>query len=108
MSEDEIEKWEAKAKSGLLRNDSILTNGLYGMRSSFMNSVAGLGDATMDSLAEIGITTSSTYSDGGKLVIDEDKLRSAIEKIQTKWHLCLHKQVLLQRMKMEKLLTRAE
>ncbi|MEK9197501.1 flagellar filament capping protein FliD [Ureibacillus sp. 179-F W5.1 NHS] len=80
MSEDEIEKWEAKAKSGLLRNDSILTNGLYGMRSSFMNSVAGLGDATMDSLAEIGITTSSTYSDGGKLVIDEDKLRSAIEK----------------------------
>ncbi|RKJ42305.1 hypothetical protein D7X33_35830, partial [Butyricicoccus sp. 1XD8-22] len=25
MSEDEIEKWEAKAKTGLLRNDSILT-----------------------------------------------------------------------------------
>ncbi|MBD8025398.1 flagellar filament capping protein FliD [Ureibacillus sp. Re31] len=80
MSEDEIKKWEEKAKSGLLKNDSILSNGLYGMRNSFMNSVAGLGDATMDSLAELGITTSSTYSDGGKLVIDEDKLRSAIEK----------------------------
>lgn len=80
MSEDEIEKWEAKAKTGLLRNDSILTNGLYGMRSTFMNSVGGLGDATIDALAEIGITTSSTTSDGGKLVIDEDKLRTAIEK----------------------------
>ncbi|RKJ42308.1 flagellar hook protein FliD, partial [Butyricicoccus sp. 1XD8-22] len=45
-----------------------------------MNSVGGLGDATIDALAEIGITTSSTTSDGGKLVIDEDKLRTAIEK----------------------------
>lgn len=80
MSEEEIEKWETKAKTGLLRNDSILTSGLYSLRNSFLNSVGGLGDATIDSLAELGITTSSTYSDGGKLVIDEDKLRAAIEK----------------------------
>ncbi|MCM3389776.1 flagellar filament capping protein FliD [Ureibacillus chungkukjangi] len=80
MSEDEIEKWEKKAQTGLLRNDSILTNGLYSMRRTFMDEIGGLGDATINSLAEIGITTSSTTSDGGKLVIDEDKLRTAIEK----------------------------
>ncbi|QCR31526.1 flagellar hook-associated protein 2 [Lysinibacillus sp. SGAir0095] len=80
MSEDEIEKWEKKAQTGLLRNDSILTNGLYSMRRTFMDAVGGLGDATINSLAEIGITTSSTTSDGGKLVLDEDKLRTAIEK----------------------------
>lgn len=80
MSEDEIEKWEKKAQTGLLRNDPILTNGLYSMRSTFMDAVGGLGDATINSLAEIGITTSSTTSDGGKLIINEDKLRAAIEK----------------------------
>lgn len=80
MSEDEIEKWEAKAKTGLLRNDSILTNGIYDMRRTFMDAVGGLGDETINSLAEIGITTSSNTSDGGKLVIDENKLRAAIEK----------------------------
>ncbi|KGR76466.1 flagellar filament capping protein FliD [Ureibacillus sinduriensis] len=80
MSEDEIEKWEKKAQTGLLRNDSILTNGLYSMRRTFTDAVGGLGDATINSLAEIGITTSSTTSDGGKLIINEDKLRTAIEK----------------------------
>ncbi|MDN4492225.1 flagellar filament capping protein FliD [Ureibacillus aquaedulcis] len=80
MSEDEIEKWEKKAQTGLLRNDSILTNGLYAMRRTFTDAVGGLGDDTINSLAEIGITTSSTTSDGGKLVINEDKLRTAIEK----------------------------
>lgn len=80
MSESEIKLWEEKAKSGLLRNDSIVRDGLSKMRATFPNAVGGLGDKTIDSLAEIGITTSSKISDGGTLVINETKLRAALEK----------------------------
>jgi len=80
MSESQIKLWEEKAKSGLLRSDSIIREGLSNMRMSFLGNVAGLGDDTMDALSELGITTSSSLSDGGKLVINENKLRAAIEK----------------------------
>lgn len=80
MSENEQKLWDEKAKSGLLRGDSILRNGISEMRSSFMGNVAGLGDKLMDSLAEIGITTSKEMSQSGKLVIDEKKLDAALAK----------------------------
>lgn len=80
MSENEQKLWDEKAKSGLLRSDSLIRDGLAKMRSQFVSSVKGLGDATMDSLAEIGITTSKILSDGGKLVINDDKLDAALEK----------------------------
>lgn len=80
MSDDEIKLWEEKAKSGLLRGDSIIRDGLSDLRSQFVNSISGLSDTTKDSFAEIGITTSKSWNDGGKLVIDDTKLRAAIEK----------------------------
>lgn len=80
MKENEIKLWEEKAKSGLLRNDSILRDGLTTIRSMFSGSISGLNDKSMDSFAELGITTSSQVSDNGKLIINEDKLRAAIEK----------------------------
>lgn len=80
MSENEQKLWDEKAKSGLLRNDSLIREGLSKMRTQFMNSVNGLGDKTIDALAEIGITTSNKMSDKGKLVIDEKKLDAALEK----------------------------
>lgn len=80
MSENEIKLWEEKAKSGLLRSDSIIREGLSNMRMSFLNDVSGLGDSTINTLSEIGITTSRSLSDGGKLVIDDKKLRAALEK----------------------------
>lgn len=80
MSENEQKLWDEKAKSGLLRNDSIIRQGMSDMRSSFMGSVAGLGDKMMDSLAEIGITTSSDMKESGKLVIDDKKLEAALAK----------------------------
>lgn len=78
MSEDEIEKWETQAKQGLLRNDESITKVLSEMRSSIY-SVTSNKDSKYNTLFNIGITTSSTYTDGGKLEIDEDKLRAAIE-----------------------------
>lgn len=80
MKENEIKLWEEKARSGLLRNNSILRDGLNTIRSMFSGSISGLNDKSLDSFAELGITTSSQMTDNGKLIIDEDKLRAAIEK----------------------------
>ncbi|KPB05643.1 flagellar filament capping protein FliD [Bacillus sp. CHD6a] len=77
LSEKQIEQWEEKAKSGLLRNDSILSSGLGKMRFALYQSVSGL-TGQYDQLAQLGITTSSNYRDKGKLIIDEDKLKAAI------------------------------
>lgn len=73
MSEDEIEKWEAKAKTGLLANDSILSKITSSMRTALYEKVEGVSI----SLYDIGIASSS-YSDKGKLKIDESKLESAL------------------------------
>ena len=74
LSEDQIEKWEEKAKSGLLKNDSILSGIVTQLRSALYAAVEGAGV----SLSSIGITTSSNYEDKGKLVISESKLKEAL------------------------------
>ena len=73
MTEDQIKKWEEKAKTGLLRNDTILQDIQQSMRFALMDVVEGVGI----SLSSIGITSSS-YLDKGKLNIDEDKLKKAL------------------------------
>jgi flagellar hook-associated protein 2 len=77
MSDKQIELWEEKAKSGLLRSDSILTSALTEMRRSLSSPVTGVTDTKFDTLSEIGITTGS-YLEDGKLYINETKLKEAI------------------------------
>ena len=77
MSEDEVKKWEEKAKTGLLYNDDYLTRFLGDLRENIYKSV-DIGGKSI-SLFEIGITTTSNYKDGGKLQIDEKKLKEALE-----------------------------
>lgn len=82
MSEKQAEMWDEKAKSGMLRNDSILSGALNKMRSDLYGRVGNDTDTVNDNydqLAEIGITTSKNYRDRGKLVIDPNKLREAIK-----------------------------
>jgi len=74
MTEEQIKKWETKAKSGLLKNDSIISDTLSKLRSSLYAAVEGTGVT----LSSIGITTSSNYEDKGKLVINETKLKEAL------------------------------
>lgn len=74
MTKEQIEKWEEKAKSGMLKNDSILTGILADLRTTLYSSVEGTGI----SLSSIGITTSSDYKKNGKLEINESKLKDAI------------------------------
>lgn len=80
MSENEQKLWDEKAKSGMLRNDQIVRDGMAKMRMTFMSPVGGLGDDSINSLAKIGITTSNKLSENGKLVIDKDKLEAALAK----------------------------
>ncbi|WP_416147228.1 flagellar filament capping protein FliD [Salipaludibacillus sp. HK11] len=79
MSEREIERWEEKAMSGLLRNDRTLRGGFSTFRMDMYSPVNGLDSATLNQIAQIGITTTNNFRDGGKLEINEDKLRAAIE-----------------------------
>ncbi|WP_414703649.1 flagellar hook-associated protein 2 [Pseudalkalibacillus sp. SCS-8] len=80
LSEREIELWEEKAKSGMLRNDSILNGGLNKMRSNLYSQVTGANvNTNYDQLTEIGIKTSSNYLERGKLIVNESDLRKAIE-----------------------------
>lgn len=74
MSDKEIELWEKKSKTGLLRNDQNVSNFLSDMRMILYNKVESAGLALYD----IGIETSDKWQDNGKLVIDEDRLQSAI------------------------------
>lgn len=77
MSEKDIEKWEEKAKSGLLKGDSLLRGLFSDIRMTTSSAIKGEGDYR--TLSSIGITTLSWY-DQGKLYIDEDKLKEALTK----------------------------
>ena len=93
MSDNQIEKWEEKAKSGLLRRDSTINSLLSNMRSILNKAVTVTNDdgtTTQYTLASLGIVTGSDWTEGGKLHImgDEDdeayasetnKLRNALE-----------------------------
>ncbi|RHW39928.1 hypothetical protein D1B33_03520 [Lysinibacillus yapensis] len=80
MTDDQITKWEEKAKSGILRSDSTVKNALSNLRETLYQSVEGV-DEKYNALYKIGITTTSTYNDGGKIRIsDEDALREALTK----------------------------
>jgi len=75
MNDEEIKAWETKAKEGLLRNDNQLSSMLTNMRRAFFDTVEGAGVT----LSEIGLNTSSDTTQGGKIVIDETKLKDAIQ-----------------------------
>jgi flagellar hook-associated protein 2 len=78
LSDKQQERWEEIAKTGLLRNDSLLMGIVSNMRNSMASVVSGV-DEKYNCLADLGITTGSYY-ENGKLVINEEKLKDAINK----------------------------
>lgn len=72
MSESEIKAYEEKAKEGLLFADTDLRGFADALR--FV-----LPTSDRDALSQIGISVSSTYSDNGKLILDEAKFKAALE-----------------------------
>lgn len=77
LSDKEIEQWEAKAKSGILRSDPLLSSVLSEMRLALGGVVDGLEGNK--SLAQIGIKTGAWF-EYGRLYLDENKLRAALEE----------------------------
>ncbi|GLB29132.1 flagellar hook-associated protein 2 [Lacrimispora amygdalina] len=74
MTEDQIKKWEEKAKAGMLFNDADLRS-----LSDSLSYIFDSGSADKAALASFGISASTSYGDNGKLVLDETKFRAALE-----------------------------
>ena len=74
MKDEEIEKWEEKAKSGILYHDQTLSKLIYNMRDAVSEPIEGL-NGKYKSVFSLGITTTGTK---GQLTLDEDKLRAAL------------------------------
>lgn len=72
MSEEEIERWEKKAKEGLLRNDSEMRSFMDKMQNSIF------GD-NMKFLMDCGLTSSEDYTKKGQLSLDEDKFKKELQ-----------------------------
>lgn len=80
MEKEDINLWEEKAKSGLLKSDDIIYRTMLNTRQSIYKE---FGDEFKFKLiTEIGISTEqySRGSAGGRLAIDEQKLKDAIAK----------------------------
>ena len=75
MSEKDIELWEEKAKSGLLQRDGVLSNAMNALRRIMTSTV---DDLEISNIFDLGMKTGS-YRENGKIYIDEEKLREAIE-----------------------------
>ena len=67
MTKEEIEKWEEKAKQGMLRGDTELRN----MLNNLTNAISG-------NLAEFGISLTSDYTKSGQLTLNEEKFSNAL------------------------------
>jgi flagellar hook-associated protein 2 len=74
LSDEDIIKWETKAKNGLLRGSSELNNMLLQLRNAIIEPMKDVGI----NMNQIGISSTS-YTDKGKLTIDETKLKSALD-----------------------------
>ncbi len=74
MKDEQITKWEEKAKKGLLYHDQTLGKIINEMRESIYTSVDSV-EGKYNSAYSIGISTTGLK---GQLVLDEDKLRKAL------------------------------
>lgn len=72
MSEEEIEKWEKKAKEGILRNDSEMRKFMNDMENTIF------GDK-MQVLRDMGISTHEDYNKKGQIALDESKFVAALQ-----------------------------
>lgn len=79
MHEDDVKLWEEKARSGMLSKDETIQRVLQNVRADLYKTVEGVA-GKFNHITQIGITTEryARGATGGKLEIDEEKLRKAI------------------------------
>ncbi|MEX5284823.1 flagellar filament capping protein FliD [Selenomonas sputigena] len=76
MSEEQIKRWNEKAKGGLLYHNTYLGRLISKMRESVYTPVASV-ESKYNSASTIGITT-QVGNNKGHLKLDEDKLKKAL------------------------------
>ena len=76
MKEEQITKWEEKAKQGLLYHDKTLSKIIGDMRSAISTTIEGI-EGKYNSAYSIGIGTTGIK---GQLTLDETKLRNALSE----------------------------
>ena len=74
MTKEQIEKWNEKAKSGLLNHNQTIGKIISEMREAIYTPVDGV-DGKYNTMMSIGITSST---DRGHLTLDEEKLKKAL------------------------------
>lgn len=74
MTQDQIDKWNEKAKSGLLYHDQTIGKLISSMREAIYTPVDSV-DSQYNSMSAIGISSSTNR---GHLKLDEDKLKKAL------------------------------
>ena len=81
MHEDDAKLWEEKAKSGMLNSDATIQRALQNARTDIYKTVENV-EGSFNHITQIGISTEkyARGTTGGKLQIDKEKLREAIEK----------------------------
>ena len=72
MSEEEVKKWEANAKKGILRNDSEMRRFINDMQNAIF------GD-NIKVLSEMGVTSPQDYNKKGQISLNEDKFTKSLE-----------------------------
>lgn len=77
MDEKSIENWENKAKQGILFGDSTMTEFSTALQNVMVNLMRS--GISYSDLEEIGITMSDDEKDGGKIIFDETKFKTAME-----------------------------
>ncbi|WP_029595020.1 flagellar filament capping protein FliD [Exiguobacterium chiriqhucha] len=80
LSDDEIKKWEEKAMSGMLRGDTIVRSAMDTMRNKWSSTTSSTNETEMRQLFQIGLSTGADFTNGGKIELNEEKLKAAIEK----------------------------
>lgn len=74
MKDEQIEKWEEKAKAGMLYHDQTIGKIIDEMRSAMSSTIEGV-NGKYNSIFSIGISTTGVK---GQLKLDEDKLKAAL------------------------------
>lgn len=75
MTEKQIEQWEKQAKSGIIRSSREIESFVTKLRNALVDPVEG----SHISLRSIGVYSKS-YVEKGKLTVDREKLKNALEK----------------------------
>ncbi len=83
LSDDEVKLWQDKARSGSLRNDTALSSYVSELRLATLPLISGIDTGKTDSSGNsikqsIGIT-SGGYTEKGKLYLNEEALKKALE-----------------------------